>query len=144
WKCLPSLKRCISYSENRVAPVSGCAVRVSVGLVIFMPIYDRLNTSDGDQHPIGTVVQFVIEFVNCFLQDVCLHQHPQISFVLGNETSAFYVVEIALEIKSAHMVIPEICPFQQVGFLPLGIELILHHRAVYGIMEGTDHSCHIP
>src|SRR5690606_28910251 len=109
-----------------------------------MPIYDRLNTSDGDQHPIGTVVQFVIEFVNCFLQDVCLHQYPLFSYVLVNKTIAFYLVEIAMVIKSADMVISEICPFQLVGFLLLGIELILHHCAVYGIMEGTDHSCHIP
>src|SRR5690606_30414768 len=96
WKCLPSLKRCISYSENRVAPVSGCAVNVWVVLVIVVPVYNGFNTSYGDQHPIRSVVQLVVQFIDGLFQYISLQQDPEVAWVFGHEAGSFDLFKISL------------------------------------------------
>src|SRR5690606_31129633 len=98
----------------------------------------------GDQHPIRSVVQLVVQFIDGLFQYISLQQDPEVAWVFGHEAGSFDLFKISLKIEAADVVVPQICPFQQVIFLPLVVELVLHNRTVHRIMEGTDHSGHIP
>src|SRR2546428_7963436 len=68
------------------------------------------DPADGDDNPVGTIVQFVADFIDGFVEQVGLEQDLEVFLILRDEDRAGGCFQITLQEDAAHLAIPEIGP----------------------------------
>src|SRR5438552_17875327 len=76
-------------------------------LIRFQNVFDA---ADGDDDPVGTVVEFVTDLINSFVEEIGFEKNLEVVRILRDEYRAGRGPQITLEKSAAHLAIPDVGP----------------------------------
>src|SRR5581483_2318205 len=68
------------------------------------------DAADGDDHPIGAIVELVADFIHRFVEKISFEQNLEVLELFGHESRTGSRLEIILEKEAAHQTIPNVRP----------------------------------
>src|SRR5438128_2523583 len=77
--------------------------------------HDLENSADRNCDPVRSIIHFITDFVDCFIEDKCLEQHLKILRIRGYERATFGRVQIALQEHPADGLRPMLRPWTKLG-----------------------------
>ena len=118
---------------------AGAAGAVSSGA-----LQNMFYALDGNEKPIGTVVQLIASFVDRSFQEEGLKQDFQFLPFFRHEGRASCRIQVRAKKNPAHGMEEQLRPWLQQGNIFRSNRSVLEKGAIGGIMKGADHAGHIP
>ena len=96
------------------------------------------DAADWDDYPVWTIVQFVADFVDGFVEKIGFEKNLEVVEILGNERGVSRCIQVVLEELAAHQSIPDVGPtFEKRNIF--GAHRRLPQRAVSGVLKRAHH-----
>src|SRR6266436_1889245 len=71
---------------------------------------NMFDAADGDDDPVGAVIELVTDFVNGFVEEISLEKDLEVVGILGNKGRVGGGLQIFLEEDATHLSVPDVGP----------------------------------